>query len=477
MLKRLNFIINSLSMISNRLIQSISTFILSAAIARLLGTYELGQYLLGFSFYFIFVNLASQGLKTLFTRELSRNPKDTSSYLVNGIFLQFFLSLIAYTSLVLFVYLMPYSSDTSAICYIMGLAIFPFALSNITEAIFQAQERMHLIALTTVPIYIIRMLIMLIAMHYQHGIELVATILVISEIFIFLIQWLCVTRLVKLEWQIQYGFIRKILRDARTFFVIEGVAIISNRIDIFILSILGNEMLLGFYGGVIQLLQPFLIIANSMGVALFPSMSKSVSQGYEEQRRITERLIELLMLIALPFLVGILFLSDDLLVLVYGPDFSQAALALQIASFALLIMPFNRALSYLLVANGLEKVNLRELMITTPTSSFLSVFLISQLQLLGAAVMLPVKTLIAGSQYIWATYNRLFTLNFWQIFARPLLVSLLMSVLFWGLNQFNFETWHILLVSTSAYVGLISAIVVHVLGGHRLLYNKLLSKG
>lgn len=473
MLEKRKLISNSLAMLVNRLAQSIATFVLSAAIARFLGAYELGQYLLAFSYYFIFVTLASQGLKTLFTRELARDPEEASTYLVSGTCLQLLFSLVAYLALVVVVLIMPYHHDTSMVCYLMGLAIVPFALSNITEAIFQAQEKMHLIAATTVPIYILRLILMLEAMHLKYGIAAVAVIFVVSEVLIFLLQWVIIIRFVKPEWGIQRDFIRQTLREARTFFAIEGITVIGSRMEVVILSVLGSEALLGFYGAVVQLLQPFLIIANSVAIAIFPAMSRTVNQGKREQQKITENLIEILMLIALPFLVGILFTSEELLTLVYGSSFAQAGLALKISAFALILLPFNRALSFLLVANGFERVNLREVMVTTPIGGFIGIVLISQFQLLGAAAMDLVTTVIASSQYIFASYRRLFALNLWRIFARPLLVSGLMVPLFVILNRSPLDFWVVLVIATTMYGVLVGLLGMFAMGGARLVYDKL----
>jgi O-antigen/teichoic acid export membrane protein len=372
---------------------------------------------------------------------------------------------------------MPYSKDTSTVCYIMGLTIVPFALSNVTEAIFLAHEKMHLIAVTTVPIYILRLFAMLAAMYFKYGIEYVAVIFVVSEALILLIQWLCILRFVKPEWKIQHSFIRDTVREVRTLFAIEGVAVISSRLDVVILSIVGSELLLGFYGGVVQLLQPFFIIATSLVITMFPAMSRTADQGRNEQRRIIGNLIEMLMLIALPFLVSILFVGQDVLTLVYGAGFAQATLALQISALSLLLLPFSRALSYLLVARGFEQVNLREVAVTTAIGGGIGIVLISQFQLLGAAAMVVAKEVIAASQYIFATYHRLFALDLGRIFARPLLVSLLMIPLFWGLKQSKFETWMILLIATVAYGIFVGAIGVFVLGIPHRIYAKLLNKG
>lgn len=459
-------------MLINRLTQSVVTFILAAAIARLLGAYELGQYLLAFSYYFIFVSLASQGLKVLFTRELARNPGNTSSYFINGIFLQLFISTCAFVFLIIFILVMPYGEDTSRICLIMGIAIIPFALSNVTESVFQAQEQMFLIAATTVPVYILRLIFMLVGLNYGLGVGYVAAVFVVSESFIFLIQFILCVYLINPEWRLRFGFIRSTVKDSLTFFAIEGIAVISSRLEIIILSVLASEQLLGFYGAVTQLLMPFLIVANSILLAIFPVMSKTAEQRKAEQRRMTEFVIEILLFISLPFLMGILFLGQDVLVLIYGANFAQATTALQIAGLTLVIRPFNRALSYLLVANGFERVNLRQVTISLPIKGILGFFLISQFQLLGAAALEILMAMISGSQYIYATYNRLFTLHIWRVFSRPLLVSSLMIPILWGLKQSHLDILLMLLLATVSYVIMVGTIGIFLLGGPRILYTR-----
>lgn len=65
------FLKNSLSLLVNRIVQGVTTFVLTVAIGRTLGAYALGQYLLAVSYYYIFVNISSQGLKTFFYQRTS----------------------------------------------------------------------------------------------------------------------------------------------------------------------------------------------------------------------------------------------------------------------------------------------------------------------------------------------------------------------------------------------------------------------
>ena len=459
-------------MVVNRLAQSITAFVLTAAIARNLGAEAIGQYLLAYSYYFIFVGIASQGIKIFFTRELAREPQKTSVYLMSGSWLQLIFSLLSYGALVIVVFLLPYSSKTSNLCYIIGLTIIPFALSNVTEAIFQAKEKMHLIAIATVPVYILRLIIMIWAMQLKYGIEYLGAILFCSETLILVVEWILITQLVKIQWQIDKDFVWNTIKAARTFFAIEAIAVVSSRIEILILSLLGNEFLVGLFGAIIQLLQPFLIIANSIIVAIFPRLSKVVDQGREKQQQITESFIEILLSMGLPLFLGLLFFGQNLLIFIYDFSFAQGSLALIISAISLLLLPFTRTLCSLLVANHFEIVNLREVVITTTLGSLAGVALVSQYQLVGAAIMALLMTILAFSQYIYFTYTLLFPLNLWRVVRRPIVISALMLVVFLILKKINLDFLFTLIIATSSYILFVIFISIHALGGIHILKEK-----
>jgi len=477
MIGRRRLLGNSLSLLANRLTQSLTTFVLVASIARILGPYELGQYMLAFSYYFVFMTLASQGLKTLFTRELSVNPLETPVYLVNGTLLQLIFSAVGYIALVILVFILPYSTETSTVCYVMGLTIIPFALSNITEAIFQAQEKMYLIAISTVPIYILRLLVMIWAMNLKYDISAVSAIQVISEMLILLIQWVLIVRLVKPKWKINWDFIWHTTKASRTFLAIEGMAVVKERMQVLILSLLGGEIVVGLYGGITQLMQPFQIISYSLVIAVFPGMSKAVTLGRDKQRQLAESLVEILLSVALPFVIGLFFIGRGLLVLVYqDSSFAEANVALNVVSLGLIASSFGRPLSYALVANGFERINLIEVSVNTVIGGLLSVALVSLYQLNGAAIALLFLQVFASGIYVYFVYKRLFSLRLWHTVRRPIIISALMTAVFLFLQRFSQDTVLTMLVSTAAYMLIVSVFAVYAMGGWGAVWAKIIQK-
>jgi O-antigen/teichoic acid export membrane protein len=461
-------LINSLSLLGNRAIQGVSTFALTTVIARNLGAEQLGQYILAIGYYVIFVTFFGLGLRTLFTRELAKASERTSVYLVSGSLLQLFLSIIAYLLLVTVVVLMPYSDRTSMICYIMGLSVIPYALSNITEAIFQAQERMHLIAISTSPIYILRTGAMIwVVLHLDNAIEYVAAIMVLSEVAILVWQWLLLMRTIEPKWQIDFSFIIDSFQAAKTLFAIDGVGIIAGKLDMLLISLLGGEILIGIYGAIRQLVQPFEIIGNSLCSAIFPRMSNAVILGKHEQRKRIEFFIDILFCISLPLIpMMFFFYGEQILVSLYkNPEFARGEIPLQITAIPVILFPLMRLSNYLLIANNLEKYNLIEVIIITILGSSIGAYLISNYQLIGAALMSAVMSICSCGIYIYVIHTRLFKIRFFKVLRRPVIITGLMLCLLLVLQQFHFSLLLNLSISIGFYGAIAASMLIRQLGG------------
>jgi O-antigen/teichoic acid export membrane protein len=477
MTEKNKFLSNSFSLLINRLTQSITTFVLVASIARGLGAYQLGQYMLAFNFYYVFMTLASQGLKTLFTREIARNPDETPIYLVSGSFLQLIFCSIAYVVLGVTVFALPYSEETSTICYIMGLIIIPFSLSNVTESVFQAKEKMHLIAISTVPIYILRLGIIILLLNLKYNLNYVSWVMLISETLILLIELVLISKFVSYKWHLDWDFIKRITKASWTFMVIEGISVAKGRVQIVILSLLGGEVVVGLYSAVMQLMQPFEIIAHSMVIAFFPKMSQTALVEKDKQRQLTENLVEMLLTVALPFTLGLLFVGSDIILLIYKESsFIAASTVLNISAAGLVISAFCRPQSYALVANGFEKINLWDVAISSIVGTFLSIILVSKYQLNGAAISLLFTQIISFCIYNYAVYTKLFKINFIEIIKRPIMITLGMLVLFLGIQKTSLNIIAILLIATFVYGVLVVLFTLKNMGGLDAAKAKFLKK-
>jgi O-antigen/teichoic acid export membrane protein len=241
-----------------------------------------------------------------------------------------------------------------------------------------------------------------------------------------------------------------------------------------ILSLLGNEILVGVYGSVMQLIQPFFIVSNSLTLASFPRMSRAVALGKAEQQKEAENIINVLLCMGLPFLIGILFHGSDLLLFIYQkPSFAEAGIILDIISVAIVTLTFSQVFSYVLISNGLEKFNLLEVSITTTLGSLVGILLISEYKLLGAAFMSLTMCVSSFTVLAYAVHNKIFHIRLLQIFRLPLMVGGFMLIVFFLLQRMSLELLPTIALAICAYTILISFIILQKLGGFEYLRKKI----
>jgi O-antigen/teichoic acid export membrane protein len=456
---------NSLALMANQITQNATSLLLSMAIARTLGPYTLGQYTLAFTFYFIFMTISSQGLKSLLTRELARHPEKAETCLVSGSLLQFGFSLLAYAILVVLVLVLPYRGATRIICWIVGAALIPYGISNITEAIFQSREKIQIIAISTVPIYILRLVVMYLLLRNGESINLVGITLVLSEVVILLIEWGFAIRLLKrVPLRVDWSFMRELATNARTFLAIESVSVVKSRMQVLLLSLIAGETIVGLYGAATQLIQPFYLITQSLIVSSMPTMVRSASDDDPRLKRLVEKMIALLFSVAVPMLVVFWFVGGGLLVFLYrNARFNDAGLALGIAGLSMLPIAFVRVLGYLLMSRGMERVNLRVLIVNTVGGFFLTIVLVSQFGIVGAAVAAVCIELSGAVQFGLVVRQRFFSPDLWKIVQAPLLAGLAMSVVFVALTALALPMLPLLAIAGVAYGVIVVAAAVRLL--------------
>lgn len=89
----------------------------------------------------------------------------------------------------------------------------------------------------------------------------------------------------------------------------------------------------GFFSAVQKISQVFLDVVNAYLGAVFPAVSKYMVKSPETMRKIINYTLKILKISAIPAAAGIILLSNEIILLLFGPDFIQSSLALKIIIF------------------------------------------------------------------------------------------------------------------------------------------------
>jgi len=421
---------NFASLLTSEVVNRATTFVLYAMVARYLGAFELGQLSLALTLFFVSQVLAGAGLKTLVTREVARDRTKIGRYLVNGSAIVVACSLLAMAALLLFVRLAGYSPGTASAILLLSLGVLPFSLSVINKAVFQAWERMHYIPWANVPVNTAKVGLAFLLLRQGHGLFALILLLLACYVAILGIEWwLLLRHITRPRVRIDRRFCMAMIRSTSTFLGINGIMAINASLDLLLLSRLTDETRVGLFSAVVQLITPLTVISGSIILSVFPEMCKRFTTGIEGLKRISGQVLELLLAIALPAVVGLSFLAEPALLFLYGnAEFVLASPALRVLVWTLVLTAFIHVLGYALVASQRERVTLHIILLSTLLKLILGLILISHYGLLGAAVAALLSALVELLLHYVSVARLLFQMPVVRLAWRPALASACLAV-------------------------------------------------
>jgi O-antigen/teichoic acid export membrane protein len=331
---------------------------------------------------------------------------------------------------------MHYAASTAAIILLLSLGLLPCALSALYEAVFQAWERMHYIAYANVPVNLGKVCLALLLLLQGYGLYHLVILLLASHVAVVGIErWLLCRCMAVPRARLDLQFALTIIRATGPFLGIDVLIAIWAALNVVLLSKLASETAVGLYSAASQLMVPVMLVYQSIVWSLFPIMYRQFDVGLHRVKHVAEYVIELLLAIALPTTVGLFFLADSALVLLYGKDdFLLASGALRIMVWSLLLVALTQTLGQVLLASLREKTTLRIIAIDVLVNLSVGLILISQFGLLGAAITVLLTRAIDFLLH-YVPVSRLFSnIPLGKLAWKPMVASVCMSVSLVGLR-------------------------------------------
>jgi O-antigen/teichoic acid export membrane protein len=421
---------NAASILTSDVVNRATSFVMYALVARFLGAFEFGQMSLALSLFYTFQVLAVAGLKTLITREVAKDRSETDQYLVNGSILAVASSILSMLLMYLFIYLVNYTPYTASIILLLSLGLLPYSLSQICESVFQAWEKMHYIAYANVPVNVIKVGLAFLILLQGYAIYHIVIMIVICQVIIMAINWgLMLQYIIKPRTRFDPHFSMRMARSATIFLGIEGTNAVKSSLAVVLLSKLASEIEVGLYSAASQLMVPLSLIFNNVVASIFPIMCRKFESSVEGLQRIAEHLIELLIIIALPVVVGLFVLADPVLLLLYGDkEFLLVSSVLRIVIWIPLLNALTTVLGQVLWASRREKTALRIAVINTLLKLVTGLILINQFGLIGAAVASLLEPTINFLQHYMPVSRMFSDLALIRLVWKPVVATLCMTI-------------------------------------------------
>ncbi|MGX7099283.1 oligosaccharide flippase family protein [Globicatella sanguinis] len=201
--------------------------------------------------------------------------------------------------------------------------------------------------------------------------------------------------------------IYKHLKSLLSLFLTQITVNIYLNLDISLLGLLSTPTNISF------LAQSKMVVggANAVTNAITDSTTSRVSYYSVNDKKKFDELNEIIpnvvQMIAIPMVIGIFALSDQLMLIIGGEEFIPAGIVLKLISISILFSSLSGYLQkqYILVYN-LEKIGLLTSIITSITSLILNITLIKLLGVIGTAITASLSEIVAFySRYYFIKYK------------------------------------------------------------------------
>lgn len=434
------FVTNLSAVLTSDILNKGTTFLIYILVARELSTDAFGQMSLALTLFYAFQVIAAFGMQIMLTRAVANDQENSAKYLVNGLLVGLLTSLAAMLMLTTAVFLLDYPIDTRDVILITALGLLPFAMASVCEAVIRGREKMHLIAFVQVPVNLLKVLATCYLLWNGGTIFQVVGVIVGAQFLIGLALLAVTVRELRPRHSglIDLSFMRLIVKQSTTFVGIDTVTAWWTSLNIVLLSKLTNETDVGLYNAANQLMVPLAIFYQSVMVAAFPIMCRKFSISGEGLKKVANRLIELLMIVAIPGTVGLIMVATPTLEFVYKKDgFIDAAVVVRITAAILIFKALTFAMGHVLLAGSREVTTLRIVIVDLIVGLLLGWILIGLFGLIGAAVAALLTRIVDFFQHLYPVRSIVANLDLRGVFWHPLLASLAMAFFLYLVSDRN----------------------------------------
>jgi O-antigen/teichoic acid export membrane protein len=283
--------------------------------------------------------LPNFGLSELIVRDVAGDRAKAGLYFFNAFFLRGLLSIIFAIRLVCFSKIVKYPISTTLIIFIYGLAYIVDALSDVAFSIFNGFEKMEYPATIQTARDLMNIGLSLLAIYMGASLLMIVFISLVANLFklamsLVILCW----RFVKPRLKIDGPLCRRLLSGALPFAALGMISLVERQIDTALLSFYRPEKEVGWFSAANTLIGYLLLLPAVFLQAIFPVFSKFHTSSIEALKQAYSTTFKYLLILGLALCAGTIVSADQVIALVFGPGFENAAFALRILSFAMLWM-------------------------------------------------------------------------------------------------------------------------------------------
>jgi O-antigen/teichoic acid export membrane protein len=347
---------NTAIQVASKVISTLLGVVALGVMTRSLGKNGFGEYTTVFNFISLFAVVADLGL-TLVTVQMISHPDNDQEHTLNNLLgLRLVSALIFLGAGPVLALCLPYSPLIKLGILYSTLAFVFIALNQIFTGLFQKNLVMQKAAVAEISGRVALIIGLVMSAFYNWGLLGAVWATVAGNAINFLLQWLFSRNFLKIKLEFDWKLWRRILTKSWPLAVIIVFNLIYLKTDTLILSLMKSEGEVGLYGAVYKIIEVLTTLPFMFAGVILPPLTAAWYKGEKERFwRVLQKALDLMLILALPLVIGAQFLATDLMTILAGKDFTAAGPILRILILAAGLIFVSCLLSHALIAADKQK--------------------------------------------------------------------------------------------------------------------------
>jgi len=437
---------NTVVQVVGKVLTTLISLVLIAALTRYLGVSGYGQYTTIFAYIQFFAVIADFGFFWFYLREISKPEADINKISSNVLSFRTLVAIgIFAISFLIGIFIPQYHDIRYGIGIIAG-ASFWMALNGTYVGIFQNKLRMDKAALTDV----LGRLAILGIVFYQIKVGTNLTGILWAYFFGNFLNFAINAYLgkiyVKIRPAFDFGYWKHIFWECLPISIVSILSIIYFKVDTVMLSLLKSSTDVGIYGPPYKVLEILILFPGIFMGNVFPIFVNYIYSKDERIKAAYQQSFDFLLIAAVPIVIGIIFTAQRIIQIIAGSEFVSAhtippvwgfpatsVTVLQILIIAVGISFISHIFGYMVIALG------KQTKLIWPNAAMvifnvgMNLILIPKISYIGAAMVTVLTEILVVSSYYYVMRRHIeLKLSFnivWKVILSGIILGLVLRYL------------------------------------------------
>ncbi|MCG7847721.1 MAG: flippase, partial [ANME-2 cluster archaeon] len=261
----------------------------------------------------------------------------------------------------------------------------------------------------------------------------------------------CAWKFVLPKIKVDLDFWKSTLKEALPFGLTGIFVTIYYWIDSIMLSLMQGDEAVGWYNAAYRLIMVLLFIPSILNMVIFPAMSRFFITSKESLRFAYEKYFKYMAIVGIPLGLGTTLLADRIILLIFGAEYINSVIALQILVWSSVFIFLNGAFARLLEASNYQMTITKITGICMVENVVLNLIIIPKFSYIGASATTVITEFTALILCIIVSSNIGYNISKNNIInaLKVVIASLVMGLLI--INSEDLNSFFLILASIALY--------------------------